>query len=624
MHPERADGSQANISCLKLLRDRDQLSHQLNDATSTVLAQKGEIAVIRANQNDASKTFDRRLAALKKSIEEDAMKNQARLDAVNSESKRILSENQFLKHNLTEEVDRVKNLQRNLKERSKEGQSPLSTPKKNRTLPLRDGFNDVELVVKSPAKSGRKSGPTTPSAGTKRKRRPTMNSPVPALNLSQGIVEDPHQGEIPNRPENKAPDQPKVVIMRDNEGLNFLQRLLNCRVAPGGKRMLEVFADLSLPSDNSQLFSSIFVERTACLSGKTLPPELTKVLISLWSSSLNEKYYQALPVLVDIVSFILHLNSSIVAPFVIEDLLKVLQRTIELNGIPRFQHSPVSHLASGNSKQTPKSKLVEVDETACLELLYITACACAHTEKHLKHLWQIVSPDLVLMMLNSSQLIPNIVLMLDILATSILPTTFGTIVASEADQAAIEKHIINRVTWLLWEKPRVDEGDKPYLRREICEFRLEVMSLLSLLSFASPHPHDDATRHSSTVLARHPTAIARIFRCMYDELDALYTHPPEHELHARLVNEGARIVHHLLRLHGGEIDLSQKLSTINGGVQKHRVVLTRLAFSEGLLLEAGISDETVVMAHDMLEQAVTPEEAEALMDVFNSSRGGRE
>ena len=46
------------------------------------------------------------------------------------------------------------------------------------------------------------------------------------------------------------------------------------------------------------------------------------------------------------------------------------------------------------------------------------------------------------------------------------------------------------------------------------------------------------------------------------------------------------------------------------------MVLARLAFSEGVFLDAGIHDETVGMARDMLEESVTPEEAEGLLEAF--------
>ena len=40
-------------------------------------------------------------------------------------------------------------------------------------------------------------------------------------------------------------------------------------------------------------------------------------------------------------------------------------------------------------------------------------------------------------------------------------------------------------------------------------------------------------------------------------------------------------------------------------------------------MEEGIDDETCMMAHEMLEQVITPEEAEALLEVFPTQRSKR-
>ena len=93
-------------------------------------------------------------------------------------------------------------------------------------------------------------------------------------------------------------------------------------------------------------------------------------------------------------------------------------------------------------------------------------------------------------------------------------------------------------------------------------------------------------------------------------------------LSARLVNECTRVLHDLLTHYAPQINLQQKLSAIpNGsGVHKHLVTLTRLAFSEGLVLEAGLAAAVVEAAHHMLEDCVTPEEGEALLGAFASAR----
>jgi hypothetical protein len=77
-----------------------------------------------------------------------------------------------------------------------------------------------------------------------------------------------------------------------------------------------------------------------------------------------------------------------------------------------------------------------------------------------------------------------------------------------------------------------------------------------------------------------------------------------------------RLIYSVIRRHPQEVDLQAKLYRVAGGKQKFLVVLTRLAFSEGLVLEAGIEDETVEMAHEILDDAVNPQEAEALLEAF--------
>src|SRR5256885_4062109 len=86
-----------------LLRERDRLTAELHDAYSTVVAQRGEIAIVRSNQNRESKIHQREVAALKKSYQEDAAKYKAEIEAANEESRRIISEKQFLQRELEEE-----------------------------------------------------------------------------------------------------------------------------------------------------------------------------------------------------------------------------------------------------------------------------------------------------------------------------------------------------------------------------------------------------------------------------------------------------------------------------------------------------------------------------------------
>lgn len=607
-----------------LLRERDKLEAKLRDLNSTVMAQRGEIAIVRSNHSKESTVHQRELAALKKSYQEDAARHKAEIEAANKDSRKILSEMQFLQRELAEEEGKTKALQRSLKEKAQAGQAEgqTLTPKKAKIRPLGDGFDDEEIMAISPVKSGKGSKTGTPTAGGKRKRKVDNGSPMAPLVLLPPASEV--RQEAQPAPE---PEKPQNVIRKDptaEKNLRFMQRILNHPIPTGPERIIEKFTQFAFPSQTSRPFSSIVLEATAGLSVDEMPSDLLQVFISLWARALREKYYKPIPLLVDIVQFVIALDSSVVTPKVITTILPVLQSSAEINGSTRFKNSPTAHQSFNQSKQNVKTELNEdVDGTACLEILYSVACACLEDEEKIDHFWRLMSVDFVLLFLHSCQPICDMIIILNLLATSIFPNTFGNVCGTEEDQAAAEKYIIDRVTYFLWEIPRGNQAQQPQFRAQTLELRIEAMALLTTLALSSPHPHDDPTHHGSLLLASHPNVLGRLFRCMYEELDALYAHRTDHELHALLVNEATRLVYRLLELHGDMIDIQQKLLAVNGAVHKHRVVLTRLAFNDGVFLDAGITDETVMMAHDILEDAVTPEEAEALLEIFPSYKGRR-
>ena len=60
-----------------------------------------------------------------------------------------------------------------------------------------------------------------------------------------------------------------------------------------------------------------------------------------------------------------------------------------------------------------------------------------------------------------------------------------------------------------------------------------------------------------------------------------------------------------------------KLVAFHGGYHRYLLTLSRLTFAEeGLIYEAGISADTVELAHELLELAVTPDEGEEVSEVF--------
>ncbi|KAF9893571.1 hypothetical protein FE257_010883 [Aspergillus nanangensis] len=605
--------------------DGEQYQHIMQDlasAKSMAETKAGEIAIIRSNQAKLIENYDRQLAALRKAMTDEVFRHKEEVEAARAEGKMLATENAFLKQDLAEESIRNNTMQK--KARLEEKPAPV-TPKKSRALPFRDGFDDDEIVAVSPSKTARSKRVASVVPG-KRKRRASQDSPTP-LQLSpqaDRMATDPGVADLSDdvmvdAMANNAPEKsPKKI---ENNSLLLMKRILNHRTFPNEEPDIEVMARMAFPSEPRRMLSTILLEEMAKLEVGGYPVEYVQVVVSLWSRALKETFYQPIPIFMSVTRYILLLDTAL-SDF-IDHLVPVLQDSGDVNGVPRFKHSPVStRRGFGQIRQTPQSELSPlVDSTDALGILYQLACGCLHLPRDLDNFWRHMRYDFILMMLNGAQRLRDIVLTLGLLMTSVRAHSFGSIHDTEQDQAANENYIVERVANLLSETPQVDEGEAFPTRFEISSMRLEALSLLATIAF---NPSAPTSTHGSGVIASHPTALARLVRAMHDELDALYSSPPEKDLHTALVNGLMRLVYTVTQRHKGQIDLQSKLCRVPGGEQKFLVVFTRLAFSEGLVLEAGIEDETVEMAHEMLDDAVNPQEAEALQEAFSGSSSKRE
>jgi hypothetical protein len=94
------------------------------------------------------------------------------------------------------------------------------------------------------------------------------------------------------------------------------------------------------------------------------------------------------------------------------------------------------------------------------------------------------------------------------------------IVGPNAGQTRSEGHVIERLSAILVEVPVAAQGERPYDVVDICEIRLEVLSLLNKMC---------RKKHSGELIARHPQVIGRLVRVMNDELNGLYDWKYGHE-----------------------------------------------------------------------------------------------
>ncbi|KIX05341.1 uncharacterized protein Z518_06213 [Rhinocladiella mackenziei CBS 650.93] len=609
-----------------LIRERDELTRELRETKDTVMMQKGEISIIRANFEKETKVFNRQVGVLKKSMEEEAARHTAALNAMKEKNNNLVTRYHFLQQEHNQELQETKSLRQRLKDRPQADKdaSPVGTPKRGMARSLRDGFDDDDIMVMSPSKSARRPKPTPPTAVNKRKRKADVPSPVKPLVLRSSNTHPPDRPPSPPPP--AQTDGPMVPVIRKDKqaerSLSFLQSILEYQVKQTKEPLVEALVGFSFPTNPSKKFSAILLDGVAHLKGDRLAGDLLQIFISLWSRSMKEQYYKPIALLIEIVSHIIELEMLVLDSGTISSLTPVLQTCVAINAEKRFEHSPVNHSTFGKFRQTPQSVLKkEVNGTACMELMLTVAYIVSDDPDLLTLFWRLMDPEFVLMMLNAWQPISDITLMLQLLATSIFSSTFGC-VCVDAQQNTIENYIINRLCHLLWETPKVDEGLCPNTTKELCQLRVEVMDLLLKVAITStPHPHDGPTHHGSKLIAHHTGAIARVVRSLHDEVSAMYNLLSSHALHAELVNKGIRLLYHVLKLHGSEINLQEKLSVINGGVHKHRVVLTRLAFSEGFYIDRLITDDTVAMATSMLEESVTPDEADELIEAFPGFKG---
>jgi hypothetical protein len=125
--------------------------------------------------------------------------------------------------------------------------------------------------------------------------------------------------------------------------------------------------------------------------------------------------------------------------------------------------------------------------------------------------------------------------------------------------------------------------------------------------------------HGCNRLAQNRLCIGRLIKHLDYSLNALYRQPlsPSQDQKIESINKTMKLIHHIATSNP-DFDIKSKLVNTLGGQHAYLVALTRLAFSEGLLLEAGIEDAVVDMAHSILDEGLSIEEGEAFGMVFSS------
>ncbi|OAQ96523.1 hypothetical protein LLEC1_06852 [Akanthomyces lecanii] len=566
------------------------LEHDLNAA-------RGEASIIRANSVKAQREFDAQVSSLKRANAEQLEKHSRAVEAAVTAERSANTELQFL--------------QQDMKEGRGKGRAAGS----------------VAANV----------GERTPSKG--KRKRPVMDSPVAALEID---TTDIIMGE--DKLELSQPFQHPVTVPPPTapyEVPQFLQLILDHGSFHQQPPTFDILSRFSFPSDttSASLASKIF-ERLPLMGNPDrsmqLHVDFAETVIVLWNRCFEEQYWAPVKYLMPLLSFIFQLHVTSVAPFVARNLVPIAQSTICL-----VADALQSRLPDGNFPNQQEYKYYEehIDTVEAMSLLHMCALACATSHDDVQHglssFWQLMSLDMVIILLSPKQRFHDIVNMLDLLSTSSLLESIGPI-TEDNDPQLVARLIIERVSARLVEGPR-----SPHT--QVQKKTIRATALRTLIAFAR-YPF------GALQLALHDNALPRLMSCLSTSIDELYDQPisssllpepptPEedqdHASHyhssrkisdasatvelSRIISQCVLLIHALVTdPHTADAaDMSRKLSIFHGGSQRQLLALGRLTFAEeDLIMEAGIDSEIVEAAHELLELAVSPDEGEVVSEAF--------
>lgn len=292
--------------------------------------------------------------------------------------------------------------------------------------------------------------------------------------------------------------------------------------------------------------------------------------------------------------------------------------------------NPISKASRGGDKaiahlySAPQRDIAsQIDVLDCLELLHLIAASCVSSADAdaIHRLWQAIPSTFTIMLLNKEFPRLQIALMLRILSTSALATSIGPISTAESaldNQVGNEDALVNRLTNLFTETPMPipDPSAAPapttaVPEADIWDLRLLVLSVLSQFSIS---------QHGSTRLAQNRLCIGRLIKYLDYCITSLYRQPlsPSQGQKVESINAIMKLIYHIATT-DADFDIKSKLVNTLGGQHAYLVALTRLAFSESLVLEAGIEDAVVDMAHAILDEGLSLEEGDAFGRVYSSA-----
>lgn len=336
--------------------------------------------------------------------------------------------------------------------------------------------------------------------------------------------------------------------------------------------------------------------------------------------------------LVSLLSFTLQLHSISIVPEIIEKLLPLAQTTLHVIADVRAACS-----SEGPGSDPELQQLYEnLDSTEVIALLNLCASVCATSTDDINGassravFWRDFPMETVSLVLGAKQPLPDIVGMLEMLATSVLPGSVGPLVPDQ-EPAAVTAALLDRLSKLLVSAPL--SARSPSQRHAVV-----ISALRTLLSFTADEEVARRMAEHESLIPRAITALSRSVEELYDQelshatlsrdcapsLDeALDVTDPDGDPW----NLCTLISHATLLLHGlitdprtaKLVNLERRFAGWHLGGRRYLIALCRLTFAdEEGVLEVGIDGGTAERAHELLEMAVSAEGGRDVETVFAS------
>ncbi|KAL6703391.1 hypothetical protein ACN47E_009733 [Coniothyrium glycines] len=628
----QADPDQLLQRIKKLEQEKARERRDVQNLQSKLQTKAGEADTLRRRHDAESRRLERQMADQYHAHTTELARLRADMDKLRREKESAQTDNMFNQHE-AREADMARRAARPMPSRPKAAApvvpSPAGTPKRAQrsTRPLGDGFDDDSFLLASPSRTRDRHTSATPRQATKRKRTVTDQSPIPlpALQLS----ESPRTNGL--KAAGPAAHVSKYVALlhhfqQEDGRFDLLHRLLAYPSSNGTDRILEALTQYAFPSQPSKRLSSLVYDALAIAASShvhDLAISICSIFCDTWKRCQNERYYAPTSVILDALHFVLAYEPVDTAVHVGHRLVPLIIAFADLVS------DPISKAAKGGAKAiaslhsaAQRDVASHINVSDCLELLHILAASCVSSSDSaaIVRFWRAIPSTFACMLLVKEQPREHIILMLRILSTSSLPDSLGPICNDESSldsQASNEDALINRLTNLFTETPRpIPDPSSTMLpsmgasEADVWDMRLLVVSTLAQCCIY---------QQGVSRLAQNRLCTGRLVKYLDYCVKSLYHQPlsPCQDRIIRSINATMRLIYHIATSNS-DFDIKSKLVNTLGGQHAYLVSLTRLAFSEGLLLEYGIEDEVVNMAHDILDQGLSLEEGDAFGKVFSS------